>query len=221
VPSPATLPLFATGLGMMALLGWRRSRLRLNLTDIIGGHMNRWIMMCLAVAAISIGATGANAGFITQAAFGPSAVTTDLDNLGLQQANYPAPFTVGIYTFTTDDGQVRYATFGINNSFALGDNTDLGFIDITLSEGVVKFGFLAGLAGEAQVNSQTVSFFDTNNNLLGTSASSRDGGFTFFGFENPGGLIGRALITDTKLNSTVVTVENLVVQQVPEPSTLG
>ena len=106
VPSPATLPLFATGLGMMALLGWRRSRLRLNLTDIIGGHMNRWIMMCLAVAAISIGATGANAGFITQAAFGPSAVTTDLDNLGLQQANYPAPFTVDIYTFTTDDGQV-------------------------------------------------------------------------------------------------------------------
>ena len=64
----------------------------------------------------------------TQADFDSSTVLTDLNNLGLPQANYPAPFTVGIYTFTTDDRQVRYANFGINNSFALGDNTDLGFI---------------------------------------------------------------------------------------------
>ena len=180
--------------------------------------MNGWIRVCAAVTAIGMGAADANAGSITLADFDSNAVVTDLNNLGLQQANYPAPFTVGIYTFTTDDGQVRYATFGVNNSFALGNNTDLGFIDITLSEGVSKFGFLAGLAGEAQVNSQTVSFFDTNNNLLGTAASSNSGGFSFFGFENPGGLIGRALITDTKLNSSVITVENLVVQPVPLPA---
>jgi probable HAF family extracellular repeat protein len=37
LPTPATLPLFATGLGLMALLRWRRTRLRLNLTDISGG----------------------------------------------------------------------------------------------------------------------------------------------------------------------------------------
>jgi hypothetical protein len=70
--------------------------------------MNRWISTCAAVAAIGIGAADANAGFITQADFDSSAVLTDLNNLGLPQANYPAPFTVGIYTFTTDDGQVRH-----------------------------------------------------------------------------------------------------------------
>ena len=37
VPAPASLPLFATGLGLMALLAWRRSRLRLTLRDISGG----------------------------------------------------------------------------------------------------------------------------------------------------------------------------------------
>ena len=64
----------------------------------------------------------------TQADFDSSGVLSNLNNLGLPRANYPAPFTVGIATFTTDDRQVRYANFGINNSFALGDNTDLGFI---------------------------------------------------------------------------------------------
>ena len=38
--------------------------------------------------------------------------------------------------------------------------------------------------------------------------------------QNPGGLIGRAVITDTKLNSSVVSVENLVVQPVPLPAAL-
>jgi hypothetical protein len=117
--------------------------------------MNRWIRICVAVAALGVCATDADAGFITQADFGSSAILTDLNNLGLPQANYPAPFTVGIYTFTTNDGQIRYANFGINNSFALGDNTDPGFIDITLSTGVIKFGFLVGLGGDGQPTSQT------------------------------------------------------------------
>ena len=52
--------------------------------------MNRWIRTCAAVAAMGIGVADANAGFITQAAFSPSAVLTDLNNLGLPQANYLA-----------------------------------------------------------------------------------------------------------------------------------
>ena len=48
---------------------------------------------------------------------------------------------------------------------------------------------------------------------------SRDGGFAFVGFEDTAGYIGRALVTDIDLNSTVVTVDNLEVQSVPEPST--
>jgi hypothetical protein len=94
---------------------------------------NGWIRVCAAITAIGMGTADANAGSITLADFDSNAVVTDLNNLGLQQANYPAPFTVGIYTLTTDDGQVRYAPFGVSNSFALGNNTDLGFIDITLS----------------------------------------------------------------------------------------
>ena len=70
----------------------------------------------------------------TQADFDSSGVLSNLNNLGLPRANYPASFTVGIATFTTDDRQVRYANFGINNSFALGDNTDLGFIPRSKSQ---------------------------------------------------------------------------------------
>ena len=85
---------------------------------------------------------------------------------------------------------------------------------------MLKFGFLVGLAGEAQSNSQYVSFFDTANALLGTVGVSADGGLHFVGFENQNGLIGRALITDVKENSSVVTVENLIVQPVPLPAAL-
>jgi hypothetical protein len=65
--------------------------------------------------------------------FGPTAVLTDLNNLG--NVTGFAPLTVGIYTFTTDDGHLRYANFGANNSLALGNNTDLGFIDISIAAG--------------------------------------------------------------------------------------
>src|SRR4029078_7630405 len=93
-------------------------------------------------------------------------------------------------------------------------------IDITLATGVLKFGFLVGLAGEAQSSRQNVSFFDTANILLGTVDVSSDGGLVFVGFENPGGLIGRALVTDVKNNLSVVTIDDLEVQPVPLPAAL-
>jgi hypothetical protein len=140
--------------------------------------------------------------------FGPTAVLTDLNNLG--NVTGFAPLTVGIYTFTTDDGHLRYANFGVNNSLALGNNTDLGFIDIAIAAdaNVTKFGFLVGLAGEAQQHRETVSFFDTNNILLGSIGVTRDGGYEFVGWENTAGFIGGALVTDIDLNSTVVTLDN-------------
>jgi len=61
---------------------------------------------------------------------------------------------------------------------------------------------------------------DTSNNLLGTIGTGSDGGFQFVGFESTGALIGRALIQDIKLNSSVVTVDNLIVQPVPLPAAL-
>ena len=166
------------------------------------------------VTAVTLFATGnsaVRAGSIGIGDFGPTAVLTDLNNLGNVPTLLAAPLTVGIYTFTTDDGLVRYTNFGVNNSNALGDNTDLGFIFIAIAPGanVTKFGFLVGLAGEAQHHKETVFFFDTNNILLGSIGVSRDGGYEFVGWENTAGFIGRALVTDTDLNSTVVTVDNL------------
>jgi hypothetical protein len=132
--------------------------------------------------------------------------------LGPIPALLTAPLTVGIYTFITDDGLLRYTHFGVNNSNVLGDNTDLGFIDITLKKPVRAFGFLVGLAGEAQANTERVDFFDKHDHLLGTTTVSRSGGFSFVGFQS-GNDIKRALITDLDANSTVVTVDNLEVQR--------
>jgi len=180
-------------------------------------------LMTLALAAISgtLLTRGAHAGPITQSVFTNTAVISDLNNLAIPNpGNVAAPLTVGIFTFTTDDGQLRYANFGSNNSPALGNNTDLGFINISLATGVTRFGFDVGLAGPAQSNSETVSFFDTSDILLGTIAISSAGGFTFVGFDAGSGLIGRALITDTDANSSVVTIDNLEVQNIPEPPTV-
>jgi hypothetical protein len=183
--------------------------------------MRRWISILLAAAA-GLGASNADAGFITLSDFGPSAVITDLDNLPLPKpGNVAAPLTVGIYTFTSNDGQLRYAPNGVNNSYDIGDNTDPGFIDITLSAGVTKFGFLVGLGGDGQPTSESVSFFDPSNILLGTTSVQAPFGYAFVDFENPGGFIGRALITDTFVTSAIFAIENLVVEPVPEPSTLG
>jgi len=126
--------------------------------------------------------------------FGPSAVLADLDNIGnCCGAAFAAPLTVGIYTFTTDDGVLRYNAIGFNNTPNLANNTDLGFIDIAIAPGanVTKFGFLVGLAGAAQPHQETVSFFDTSNVLLGSIGVSRDGGLEFVGWENTAGFIGR------------------------------
>jgi len=177
------------------------------------------------VAAVALFATGnsaVRAGSVGIGDFGPAAVLSDLNNLGDTPLLLAAPLTVGIYKFTTDDGLVRYTNFGVSNSNALGDNTDLGFIFIAIAPeaNVTKFGFLVGLAGEAQHHKETVFFFDTNNILLGSIGVSRDGGYEFVGWENTTGFIGRALITDTDLNSSVVTVDNLVVEQTPLPAAL-
>jgi hypothetical protein len=59
---------------------------------------------------------------------------------------------------------------------------------------------------------EAVAFFDTHNELLGSTAVIRAGGLGFVGFENTAGLIGSVLIQDTDLNSSVFVVDNLEVQ---------
>ena len=164
------------------------------------------------VTAVTLFATGnsaVRAGSIGIGDFGPTAVLTDLNNLGNVPTLLAAPLTVGIYTFTTDDGLVRYTNFGVNNSNALGDNTDLGFIFIAIAPGanVTKFGFLVGLAGEAQHHKETVFFFDTNNILLGSIGVSLTEDMSSGGRIQPGLLAGH--VTDAMLDATAITVDNL------------
>jgi hypothetical protein len=103
----------------------------------------------------------------------------------------------------------------LDNPRALGTTAeDLGWIRIEIapSAQITKFGFFVGLFGPAQHTSEAVAFFDTHNELLGSTAVTRAGGLGFVGFENTAGLIGSVLIQDTDLNSSVFVVDNLEVQ---------
>ena len=138
---------------------------------------------------------------------------TDFNDLGLPPS-VTAPLKVGIYTITTDDGQIRYEPFGVANSYAIGDNTDLGFINIGIAPAanVTELSLLVGLSWTyAQ---ETVSFYDTNNVLL-KSVSVQGNGYQFVSCADTNGYIGRVVVSDTDVNSTVVTVDNLQAQLAP------
>jgi hypothetical protein len=79
-------------------------------------------MLAIPGAIVALSAYSANADFITQADFDSTAVVSDLNNLG-PCCGFPTPFTVGIYTFTNDVGNVAYGTEGVNDSPALGSGT--------------------------------------------------------------------------------------------------
>jgi hypothetical protein len=178
------------------------------------------ILALYSGAIVVLSAYSANAGFITQSEFDSSAVLTDLNNLSTIPDQFATPFTVDIYTFTTDNGLLGYTNEGLNNSGALStDASDVGFIRIAIapSAQVTKFGFLVGLGGPQQQTQETVTFFDTNNVQLGSMFVSLPGGFQFVGFEDTSGFIGSALIQDTDLNSSVVAVDNLERVSVPAP----
>jgi hypothetical protein len=166
-------------------------------------------------AVVVLSAYSAKAGFIPQADFDNSAVVSDLNNLNTppQPEDFLTPFTLGIYTFTTDTGDIGYAHWGLNGSLALVTNIDLGWIRIEIapSAQITKFGLFVGLGGD-QSNHEAVAFFDTHNDLLGSTGVSRDGGMQFVGFENPTGLIGSVLIQDADLNNLPMAIDNLEAQ---------
>jgi len=85
-------------------------------------------MLAISGAIVILSAYSAKAGFITLADFGSSAVVSDLNNLGPAPDVFATPFTLGIYTFTTDNGILGYyANAGLDNSRALGTTAeDLG-----------------------------------------------------------------------------------------------
>jgi hypothetical protein len=177
-------------------------------------------MLAISVAII-LSAYSAKAGFITQADFDSSAVVSDLNNLGPAPDVFATPYTLGIYTFTTDNGILGYySNAGLNNSPALGTTAeDLGWIGIEIapSAQITKFGFFVG-GNSGEHNHEAVAFFDTHNELLGSTAVSEVvgpgmlRGLQFVGFEATSGRIGSVLIQDADLNSAGVVVDNLEVQ---------
>jgi hypothetical protein len=171
-------------------------------------------ILAISGAIVAVSAYSANADFITQADFDSTAVVTDLNNLG-PCCGLPTPFTVGIYTFTNDVGNMAYpGSEGVNDSPALGSGGDLGWIRIEIapSAQITKFGLFVGLAGEAQHNHEAVAFFDNHNDFLGSTGVDLPGGLQFVGFENTKGLIGSVLIQDTDINSSRFFVDNLEAQ---------
>jgi hypothetical protein len=107
----------------------------------------------------------------------------------------------------------------VDNSRALGTTAeDLGWIRIEIapSAQITKFGFFVG-GNSGEHNHAAVAFFDTQNELLGSTGVSEVVGtgvhaLQFVGFEVTSGRIGSALIQDADLNSTGLVVDNLTVQ---------
>jgi hypothetical protein len=86
-------------------------------------------MLAISGAIVILSAYSANAGFITQADFGPS-VISDLNDLSGSPEVFPTPFTSGIYTFTTDTGGLPYERDPLNGFFLTPG--DLGWIRIAI-----------------------------------------------------------------------------------------
>jgi hypothetical protein len=108
----------------------------------------------------------------------------------------------------------------LDNSNALSTNgEDLGWIRIEIapSAQITKFGFFVGYGSLQQPHHEAVAFFDTHNELLGSTGVSLPGGFQFVGFENTAGLIGSVLIQDADLNGVGVYIDNLEVQSRHDP----
>jgi hypothetical protein len=148
------------------------------------------LLAVLLAAAIGTSFQEAHAGFITQADF-QNPIIYDLENLPFAYpATLSAPVTVGPFTFTSDDGFIRYANlFPGAGSRGIGRQHRLRVSQYRRIPGVQKFGFSIFAGGDAEPFVANVSFFGTGG-LLGSTVVSRPGGPpAFVGFETPTGLI--------------------------------
>ncbi|RMF09563.1 MAG: PEP-CTERM sorting domain-containing protein [Alphaproteobacteria bacterium] len=127
-------------------------------------------------------------------------------------------------TYTTDSGALRYnASFDANcSNECIGNNSDLGWIDIVLGAPATRVGALVGGANTSY--NGFVEFFDVTDSLLGTINFGNNNGLVFAGWEDAGG-IARVRVTDTAQNSRIVHMEDFRFErgdiQVPAPVGLG
>ena len=87
---------------LASIKGFARNAARISMLAIYSG------------AVVVLSAYNAKAGFITQADFDSTAVVSDLNNLngGPQPEDFLTPYTLGIFTFTTNTGDLAYTVGG-------------------------------------------------------------------------------------------------------------
>lgn len=141
--------------------------------------------------------------------FGAGSVTETYDNLGLPFDN-STPLGIGGYTYTTDDGTLRYeddfGTFMGTTGGAVGSDSDLGFININFNGSVQQAGIQVGVDSAWTA---TVDFYD-GVVLLGAvplSGNGDDNGFA--GWQNAAGITS-IQINDTAANGKIILADNLI-----------
>jgi len=175
----------------------------------------------IVVSLLFLSSIGAIAGPIGLGDFSGSESVTTFNGLGLPFEN-TAPVVFDGNTYTTDDGVLRYITTLCNGTDCVGNNTDLGFIDVVLSAPATRVGALIGLPAFAGSWSGLVEFFDVFDALVGTIDFTNEVAFQFAGWENSVG-ISRFRINDTLQNELITLLEDFRFENsvsVPEPGSL-
>ena len=193
--------------------------------------MVRALRVCAVV--VGCGMTSlAIAGPIGPGDFLGSEVVQDYEGLLLQTYTFtfltnPTPLVIGADTYTTDNGELRYASsFGPvvgRSGYGIANHSDMGFIDVVLGTPVTRAG---AWIGTSAAWSGDADFFDTADILLGTMSVSGQGSVgAFVGWEATGGaLIQRIRVTDTIANFSVIIMDDLTTETagaIPEPTTLS
>jgi hypothetical protein len=156
--------------------------------------------------------------------FSGTETVTTFDGLGLPFSN-ATPLVFDGNTYTTDDGSLRYTE---PNSFeadcsgeCIGNNTDLGYIDVVLGAPATRVG--ARVGGNTTTYAGHVEFFDVSNMLLGTIVfGPGNTSLQFAGWEDFAG-ISRFRVTDTAVNGRIVHLDDVRFEDaaaVPEPTTM-
>lgn len=175
----------------------------------------------ILMATLAITPSRSHAAQIGIGDFGGATQTTTFDGLGLPFLN-PAPLVVDGHTITTDDGLFRYFTF-VGSCVAnecIGNNSDLGYIDIVLDSSYERAGaFASGLFVDYTIEAE---FFDASDNLLGSVILNNtiDHGALFAGWEDTTNGVARIRFTDLT-NGRIEVLDNLMVEgpnPIPEPS---
>lgn len=179
--------------------------------------MFRRTLLYIAVISSLASCQIAYSGVITRTDFGTSARVVDFNGLPLRFFQN-GPLVIDGDQYTSDDGVFRYTdSFGrflSTTGEGLGNNTDLGFIDIRLSQKVHRAGLVVGRG------LTDVQFFDESDNLLGVVSVSDPNRGVFAAWESVAGNIARLRAIDRSARE-VLLIDDLITERiaaVPEPS---